>query len=112
MPETRGEDRSRRTSTHRAAQSPDVHRVILRPAGETGMFKRVFAAIATACVCSTVIEARVTRIEIVKVERVEPTAADAQGANQPYERLSGKVYGELDPADPKNALITDIQLAT
>ena len=29
----------------------------------------------------------------------------------PYERLSGKFYGELDPADPKNALITDIQLA-
>src|SRR5437773_5679467 len=27
------------------------------------------------------------------------------------ERLSDKFYGELDPADPNNALITDIQRA-
>ena len=25
--------------------------------------------------------------------------------------MSGKFYGELEPADPKNALITDIQFA-
>ena len=30
---------------------------------------------------------------------------------RPYERITGKAYGELDPNDPKNALITDIQLA-
>ncbi len=28
-----------------------------------------------------------------------------------YERISGKAYGELDPNDPKNALIADIALA-
>jgi hypothetical protein len=79
------------------------------------MVKSVFAAVAFVLVCSLVTaEARVTRIEIVKVERVEPTSPAAQGAPQapPYERLSGKFYGELDPADPRNALITDIQLAT
>ncbi|MGJ5816371.1 alpha/beta hydrolase domain-containing protein [Paludibaculum fermentans] len=28
-----------------------------------------------------------------------------------YERLSGQVFGELDPADPRNSIITDIQFA-
>src|SRR5262249_62322219 len=75
------------------------------------MVKRVLAAIALVCVCSAVTEARVVRIEIVKVERVDPPAAGPQGAMPAYERLSGTFYGELDPADPKNALITDIRLA-
>jgi len=71
------------------------------------MFKSAFAAVAMACACSVVIEARVTRIEITKVERIDSPSP----GGQPYERLSGTFYGELDPADPKNALITDIQLA-
>ena len=29
----------------------------------------------------------------------------------PYEKLRGKAYGEVDPADPRNALITDLKLA-
>jgi hypothetical protein len=75
------------------------------------MVKRALAAIALACVCSAVTEARVLRIEIVKVERIDPPASGPQNGTPPYERLSGKFYGELDPADPNNALITDIQLA-
>jgi hypothetical protein len=78
------------------------------------MVKSAFAAVAFAFVCSAVVtDARVTRIEIAKVERVDSSSPGVQGALQtpPYERISGKFYGELDPADPKNALITDIQLA-
>ena len=77
------------------------------------MVKSAFAAAAIAVVCSSVtIEARVTRIEIAKVERVAPPPAGAQAAIPiEYERISGKFYGELDPADPKNALITDIKFA-
>jgi hypothetical protein len=80
---------------------------------EGEMVKSAFAAVAIAVVCCSVtMEARVTRIEIVKVERVEPPSPGGQVAIQiPYERISGKFYGELDPADPKNALITDIQFA-
>ncbi len=75
------------------------------------MVRSSFAAVAIVVVCASVtMDARVTRIEIAKVERVEPSGG--QGLVQtPYERISGKFYGELDPADPKNALITDIQLA-
>ena len=55
-------------------------------------------------------EARVIRFEIVDVQ--SPTA-DGQvfGGVGPYERIVGKAHGELDPNDPKNAIITDIQLA-
>ena len=48
--------------------------------------------------------ARVTRI-------VVDTTTDISG--QPgYEALAGRAFGELDPADPKNALITDIELVS
>jgi len=33
------------------------------------------------------------------------------GQDIPYERVAGRAWGELDPSDPKNALITDIGLA-
>ena len=78
------------------------------------MVRSAFAAVAIGFVCSAVIaEARVTRIEIAKVERVDSPSPGAQGTipTPPYERISGRFYGELDPADPGNALITDIQLA-
>ena len=36
------------------------------------------------------------------------SGAEALG---PFERITGKIHGELDPNDPKNAIITDIKLA-
>lgn len=47
-------------------------------------------------------QARVTRIII---------DATAPIAGQPYEQLTGRAFGELDPADAHNTLITDIALA-
>lgn len=48
-------------------------------------------------------QARVTRIIIDQTAPV---------AGQPaYQQLTGRAFGELDPADPHNALITDIGLA-
>jgi hypothetical protein len=55
-------------------------------------------------------DARVTRIQITS--RQSPTfggyAFEGVG---PYEKIIGKAFGELDPKDPKNAVIVDIQLA-
>ncbi len=55
-------------------------------------------------------DARVTKIQITSKE--SPTfggyAFEAVG---PYEKIVGKAFGELDPNDPKNAVIIDIQLA-
>ena len=75
------------------------------------MTKHTLALVAVGFMCSAAVgEARVTRIEVLKVEQVP--AAQANGETvPPYERISGRFYGELDPRDPKNALITDIQLA-
>src|SRR5882672_1094258 len=78
------------------------------------MVKTAFAAVAVGVCCSVVTaEARVTRIEILKTERVDATSPATAGVPQtpPYERISGRFYGELDPADAKNALITDIRFA-
>jgi hypothetical protein len=54
-------------------------------------------------------EARITRIEILKTE---PAFAGANfGEVGAYERVVGRVSGELDPADPANSVIQDINLA-
>ena len=54
-------------------------------------------------------EARITRLEIV---RTEPAfGGQTFGDVGAYERLVGRVTGELDPADPANAIIQDISLA-
>ena len=70
--------------------------------------RTLVGAMAIGIFCSTAVgEARVTRIEILKVE---PAPAPAGAAGQ-YEKITGKAHGQLDPGDPRNALITDIQFA-
>jgi alpha/beta hydrolase family protein len=49
-------------------------------------------------------DARVTRIII-------DATASLSGQDIPYQTLTGRAFGELDPNDPHNALITDIQAA-
>jgi hypothetical protein len=76
--------------------------------------KRFFAAaivLLALVVRPPSVAASVTRIEILKVEpkQLPPGSKDA-GAG-PYEHIFGLIHGELDPNDPKNALITDIKLA-
>ncbi len=48
-------------------------------------------------------QAKVTRVVI---DRVAPLAGDAN-----YETVTGRAFGELDPSDPHNTLITDIAIA-
>ena len=60
-------------------------------------------AAATALAWGPPVEARVTRIVI---------DATAPITGQPnYEQLTGRAWGELDPLDPRNAIITDLELA-
>src|SRR5688500_5353902 len=62
-----------------------------------------FAAALALCrlLGTAATHANIVKLEIIQVEAAGPT----------HERISGKAYGELDPADPKNAVITDIDLA-
>ena len=66
------------------------------------------AAIILACTIPG--NARITRIV---VEHRESPAYQGRffGETGQYERLIGHAYGELDPKDPLNAIITDIQFA-
>src|ERR1700704_5174344 len=61
-------------------------------------------------VCGVPVDARVVRIVI---EQRESPAFRGQSFGQAgqYETLSGRFYGELDPKDPHNSIITDIQFA-
>jgi hypothetical protein len=55
-------------------------------------------------------QARITRIEITNVQ--SPTFEGTSfGTSGQYEKLVGRLFGEVDPKDPLNAVITDIQLA-
>ncbi len=55
-------------------------------------------------------DADIVRIEITSVE--SPTfEGRAFGTVGPYEKLRGRAYGEVNPTDPRNAVITDIEFA-
>jgi hypothetical protein len=54
-------------------------------------------------------EARITRLEIT---RVEPAfGGQAFGSVGAYERVLGRAHGEVDPAQPGNAIVQDLHLA-
>ena len=54
--------------------------------------------------------ARVTKIQITTKESPTFGGYSWPGVGQ-YEKIVGKAFGELDPKDPKNAVIVDLQLA-
>jgi len=58
---------------------------------------------AAGLAATSAVQARVTRIV---VDEVRPLAAP--GEPVAYEQVAGRAYGELDPRNPRNALITDI----
>jgi hypothetical protein len=67
----------------------------------------MFGALVLGAVAPT--EARITKVQITATE--SPTFG---GYSWPevgqYEKIVGKAFGEVDPADPQNALIADIGL--
>jgi hypothetical protein len=56
---------------------------------------------------ATTTHARVTRIVIDRIQSL-----DDPGQQIPYETIAGRAFGELDPRDRLNSIITDIQLGT
>jgi Alpha/beta hydrolase domain len=58
------------------------------------------------------VRGRVKKIVIDKAKSESPAyGGKSFGAAGQYEKIVGKAYGELDPQDPHNAIITDIQFA-
>src|SRR5437870_7249927 len=66
--------------------------------------------IAIAVACSSIpAEAHVTKLDIT--QRVPFAGGQEFGTVGAYERLKGIAYFEVDPRDPLNAVITDIDKA-
>ncbi len=66
----------------------------------------------TAVSCAQLVQARVTKVTIDQSKGTSLVAdGRSLGTVGPYEKIQGKVYGELDPRDRRNAIIQDIQLA-
>lgn len=76
----------------------------------TSLFVRAGVVAAAILAWTAPSEARVVRIV---VEKRESPAYDGKsfGSVGRYEKLLGHAFGELDPKDPLNAIITDIQFA-
>jgi hypothetical protein len=69
----------------------------------------VLSGAATIVLATATAQARITRIEIT---RTEPAfSGETFGTVGAYQRLTGKAYGEVDPAAEANAAIQDIALA-
>ena len=66
-------------------------------------------ALATCLLLATA-HARVSKVVIESTLDPDPTLA-ATGEAGAIKRISGRAYGELDPANPLNAIIQDIALA-
>ena len=64
-------------------------------------------ALCIAALISTPADARITKIQITRVE--SPTFEGVSfGSVGQYEKLVGRAFGEVDPKDPRNAVIVDI----
>jgi hypothetical protein len=79
-----------------------------------------FAVAAAFALSAHLAEARITSIEFDPTRSQSPTYFPEQsptfgglsfGSVGPYEKLRGTARGELDPNDPRNQIITDIELA-
>ena len=67
-------------------------------------------AVAATLMLPSASDARVKKVVVEK--KVSPAFEGATfGPAGPYETISGRAFGELDPKDPRNALINDITLA-
>lgn len=68
-----------------------------------------FAAAGVLLICAAASEARVTKITITST--TPAFSGRVFGDVGTYEQIRGTATGELDPLDPRNAVITDIHLA-
>lgn len=71
---------------------------------------RTFASVAALLLVAASADARITKIQILTKESPTFGGYAFKGVGQ-YEKLAGKASGELDPNDPKNAVIVDLKLA-
>ena len=74
-----------------------------------GFVHHLFGALLLVTVCGSLADARVVRF-VIEQRRVFAEGMEF-GSVGPYERLDGTVYMEVDPEDPLNAVIVNIDKA-
>lgn len=72
------------------------------------MWKRGTALVA-ALLCAAPLSAQVVRLEIVSREPMN--GGTPAGGAGPFELIRGRIHGEVDPRDRRNAIIQDLDLA-
>ena len=79
------------------------------------MKRIVFVLAAATMLIARVTEAQITKIVIDRARSESPAFEGRRfgpnGSVGPFEKLRARAYGELDPSDPRNAVITDLALA-
>ena len=76
----------------------------------TSVSRNALVGFAAALALAGITQARVTKVVIEST--VDPDATlTATGPAGAIKRITGRAHGELDPANPLNAIIQDIQLA-
>lgn len=75
-----------------------------------GSLLGLIGSAVVACVATSAAEAKIVKLSITRTESpaFEGRTFGSVGA---YEKLVGRATGEVDPNDPRNAVITDIALA-
>src|SRR5262245_35432268 len=68
------------------------------------------ATLTAALFAGSSADARITKIEITQTQKPTFGGFTWPGVGQ-YEKIVGKAYGEVNPSDPRNAVIVDIDLA-
>jgi hypothetical protein len=70
------------------------------------MLSRIIAAVALACLTWAPVAAEVVRVEVQS--KADLLGGKAFGDAGAYEKLTGRIYFEIDPSNPANTIITDL----
>jgi Alpha/beta hydrolase domain len=94
------------TMAHEGGMCMSSHRLLL------GVCITIVSALATAAalVVAPAADARIIKVQITTTESPTFGGYSWPSVGQ-YEKIVGKAFGEVDPTDPKNAVIVDIELA-
>src|SRR5215467_13019661 len=82
----------------------------MAPKNPTSIITVIFSFVFLGVLAVAPAEAHIRKIQITGKEAPTFGGYSWPGVGQ-YEKIVGKAFGELDPSDPKNAVIVDLQLA-
>src|SRR5262245_10169516 len=101
---------SQETSMHAGSARPRARRIAVGFPNIRASATLVGVAAVSTLLAATAAHARITRIQSTSTQSPAFGGYAWPEVGQ-YEKIAGVAFGEVDPKDPKNAVITDIALA-